>query len=86
MTTPADITPEQVLIDMRGGSWLRAQDIIAALDAAGYDIVARDPRPATCPTCGSDDPLRCERPGVPGHPHRGPARWCCPDPWHGGAE
>lgn len=53
----------------------RQMPVAAALDAAGYTIVARDPRPATCPTCKRK---------VPGYLREG---WGvvkkCPDPWHG---
>lgn len=54
-------------------------DDLAALDAAGYQIVPKPERQSVCPTCGSDDPETVEDDcDMPGHP---PV-----DPWHGGAE
>lgn len=77
MTTPADIITDELVVTQPDPPFTRRQvadGIIAALDAAGFDIVAR--QPDCCPTCGSDDPL------IAGGRRTEP----CPHPWHGGAE
>lgn len=81
MTTPADIIADVVVL-VDGYEQLTvgdvgAQDgIIAALDAAGYQIVPKADRPPVCPECGSDNPR------IAGGRRTEP----CPDLWHGGAE
>lgn len=82
MTTPADIIAKGLLdlpedpCDCPDCRLLYARSLIAALDAAGYQIVPKADRPPVCPECGSDNPR------IAGGRRTEP----CPDPWHGGAE
>lgn len=77
MTTPADIIRDELIVTEPDPPFTRrlvADGIIAALDAAGFDIVAR--QPDTCPTCGSDDP-EARRIWTSDHAYD-----ICPDAWH----